>query len=71
MDALTVVTPTTSLPVALIWTSRRLVHVTTTLVGVSVCDPIAHHGVTHVLLLGRMAPLTATRWYVQEHVNLT
>jgi hypothetical protein len=32
--------------------------------------PTAHHRVTHVMLLGRTTLLTATRWYVQEHVDL-
>jgi hypothetical protein len=37
---------------------------------VGVCDSIVHHGVTHMMLLGRMMSLTATRWYVQEHFGL-
>ena len=36
---------------------------------VGVCDPTAHHGVTHVMLLGRTMQLIATRWYVQEDVD--
>jgi hypothetical protein len=31
---------------------------------VVVCDPTAHHGVTHVILLGRMTSLTTTQWYM-------
>jgi hypothetical protein len=38
---------------------------------VSVCDPTAHHGVTHVMFLGRTTSLIATRWFVQRHVGIT
>jgi hypothetical protein len=38
--------------------------------NLGVIDPTAHHGVTHVMLLGRTASLTATRWYVHGHVGL-
>jgi hypothetical protein len=36
---------------------------------VGVYDPTAHHRVPHVMLLSRTMSLTATRWYVQEHVG--
>jgi hypothetical protein len=39
-------------------------------VSVGVCDPTAHYGVTHMMLLGRMASLIATRWYEQRHVGI-
>jgi hypothetical protein len=39
-------------------------------VPVGVYDPTAHHGVPHMMLLSRTASLTATRWYVREHVGL-
>jgi hypothetical protein len=31
---------------------------------VSVCDPTVHHGVAHVMLLGRTTSLIATRWFM-------
>jgi hypothetical protein len=37
--------------------------------AVGVYDPIAHHGVPHVMLLNMTASLTTTRWYVREHVR--
>jgi hypothetical protein len=38
--------------------------------AVGVCDPTVHHGVTHMMLLGRTVSLTATRWYVKGHIGL-
>jgi hypothetical protein len=37
---------------------------------VIICDSIAYHGVTHVMLLGRTTSLTTIGWYVQEHVDI-
>jgi hypothetical protein len=38
---------------------------------VGICDPTAHHGVTHMMLLGRTTSLIVTRWFVQRHVSIT
>jgi hypothetical protein len=47
--------------------NKNLVPMATLAVGV--CDPIAHHRVTHMMLLGRTVSLIATRWNMQEHVD--
>jgi hypothetical protein len=31
----------------------------------------AHHGVTHVMLLGRTVSSIMTRWFVQKHTGIT
>jgi hypothetical protein len=37
---------------------------------VGVCDPTAHRGVTHVMLLGKTTSLIVIRWYVWSHVGI-
>jgi hypothetical protein len=37
---------------------------------IDVCDPTAHHRVTHLVLLGRTTSLIVTQWYVQRHVSI-
>ena len=36
---------------------------------ISVYDPTAHYWVPHMMLLSRTTSLTATRWYMREHVR--
>jgi hypothetical protein len=38
---------------------------------VGVCDLTAHHGESHMMLLGRMPSLVATRWYMRKHIRNT
>jgi hypothetical protein len=37
---------------------------------VGVCDPTAHHGVAHMMLLGRTTSLIVTRWYVRRNISI-
>jgi hypothetical protein len=38
-------------------------------INVGVYDLTVHHDVPHVMILSRTTLLTATRWYMQEHVK--
>jgi hypothetical protein len=38
---------------------------------VNVCDPTAHHGFTHVMILGRTMSLIVTRWFAPKHAGIT
>jgi hypothetical protein len=38
-------------------------------IDVGVYDLTAHHGVPHVMLLGRTMSLIVTRWFVRMHVG--
>jgi hypothetical protein len=37
---------------------------------VNICDPTAHHGFTHVVLLGRTVSLIVTRWFAPKNAGL-